>query len=235
MRRLAEVGFTQSYTYFTWRNTKQELSEYLLELSTTEMVDFFRPNFWVNTPDILHAFLQHGGPGAFRLRLVLAALTVGSWGMYSGYELFENVALREGSEEYLDSEKFAVRPRDWSDPRSLAPMITQVNDIRRRHREAIAQQRTLRIHAIDSEQMIAVSRMSDDGSDVLLVIVNLDPYQAHEATTWLDLAAIGMPEHDPYSVHDELTDTTYTWRGPSNYVRLDPAVQPAHIFHLRAL
>lgn len=235
VKRLAKVGFTQSYTYFTWRNTKRELTEYLTELSSTEMVDYFRPNFWVNTPDILHDFLQHGGPAAFRLRLVLAAMTAPSWGMYSGYELYESTAVLPSSEEYLDSEKYQVRPRDWSDPRSLAPMITVVNGIRARHSEAIALLRTLTLHHIDSDQMLCASRISDDGSDVLLVIVNLDPYWPREATTWLDLEALGLPADTPFAAHDELTDTTYTWHGPNNYVRLDPAVQPAHILHLRAL
>jgi starch synthase (maltosyl-transferring) len=235
MKRLAQAGFTQSYTYFTWRNTPQELAEYLTELSSTEMVDYFRPNFWVNTPDILHAFLQRGGPGAFRLRLILAALTAPSWGMYSGYELYENIAVREGSEEYLNSEKYQVRTRDWNDPRSLAPMIASVNAIRRRHREAIALLRTLHVHHIDSEHMLCVSRMSDDGSDVLLIIVNLDPHSAHEATTWLDLKALGIPADAPFSAHDELTGATYNWWGPANYVRLDPAYQPAHVLHLRPL
>ena len=235
MRRLAKVGFTQSYTYFTWRNTKEELAEYLTELSSAEMVDYFRPNFWVNTPDILHAFLQRGGPGAFRLRLILAALTAPSWGMYSGYELYENIAVREDSEEYLNSEKYQVRIRDWNDPRSLAPMIEAVNGIRRRHREAIALLRTLHVHHIDSEHMLCVSRMSDDGSDVLLIIVNLDSHSAHEATTWLDLAALGIPADTPFAAHDELTGATYSWWGPANYVRLDPVYQQAHVLHLRPL
>ncbi|HEX4578594.1 MAG TPA: maltotransferase domain-containing protein [Candidatus Dormibacteraeota bacterium] len=233
MMRLAKIGFTQSYTYFTWRNTKEELVSYLTELSQPDGVACFRPNFWVNTPDILHETLQHGGAAAFRLRLVLAAMTAPSWGMYSGYELYENVAVRPGSEEYRDSEKYQLRPRDWNDPASLAPMVRVVNDIRRRHREAIALLGTLRVHHIDSDRMLCVSRMSDDGADVLLVIVNLDPHQAHEATTWLDLAALGIPASAPFAAHDELTDTTYWWRGAANYVRLDPAVQPAHIIHLR--
>jgi starch synthase (maltosyl-transferring) len=235
MKQLAKIGFTQSYTYFTWRNTKLELAEYLTELSSTEMVDYFRPSFWVNTPDILHEFLQHGGPGAFRLRLVLAALTAPSWGMYSGYELYENLAVREGSEEYLNSEKYQLRSRDWNDPRSLAPMVAAVNGIRRRHAEAIALLRTLHVHHVDSEYMLCVSRMSDDGSDVLLVIVNLDPFSAHEATTWLDLEAMGIPADAPFSAHDELTGATYSWWGPANYVRLDPAQQPAHVLHMRPL
>jgi starch synthase (maltosyl-transferring) len=234
MMRLAKIGFTQSYTYFTWRNTKEELVAYLTELSAPDSVASFRPNFWVNTPDILHETLQHGGHAAFRLRLVLAAMTAPSWGMYSGYELHENVAVHAGSEEYLNSEKYQLRPRDWTDPDSLAPLVRAVNDIRRRHREAIALLGTLRIHHIDSDQMLCVSRISDDGADVLLVIVNLDPHNAREATTWLDLEALGIAADEPFAAHDELTGATYSWRGPANYVRLDPAVQPAHILHLRA-
>jgi starch synthase (maltosyl-transferring) len=233
MMRLAKLGFTQSYTYFTWRNTKEELAEYLTELSEAESTACFRPNFWPNTPDILHDFLVRGGPAAFRLRLVLAALMGPSWGMYSGYELYENVPVRSGSEEYLDSEKYQLRTRDWDDPGSLAPMIMVVNGIRRRHREAIALLDTLHVHPVDSDQLLCVSRMSEDGSDVLLVIVNLDPHNPHEATTWLDLEALGIAEDASFAAHDELTDTTYWWRGRSNYVRLDPAVQPAHVLQLR--
>ncbi len=233
MMQLAKVGFTQSYTYFTWRNTKEELSEYLAELSATHAVDYFRPNFWVNTPDILPAFLQRGGPAAFRLRLVLAAMTAPSWGMYSGYELYENTAVREGSEEYLNSEKYQLRARDWNDPRSLAPIVGRLNGIRRRHREAVALLRTLRIHHIDSDQMLCLSRMSDDGMDVLLVVVNLDPWTPRESTTWLDLKALGVPADVAFNVHDELTAATYTWYGPANYVRLDPEFLPAHVLHLQ--
>ena len=234
MHRLAKTGFTQSYTYFTWRTGKAELAEYLTELSRTRSVDHFRPNFWVNTPDILHAFLQHGGPAAFRLRLVLAALAVPSWGMYSGFELCESLAVREGSEEYLNSEKYQLRPRDWNEPRSLAPLVAQLNGIRCRHREAIALLHTLRLHHLDSPEMLGFSRMSDDGSDVLLVIVNLDPWHVRETTTWLSLETLGLAADSAFSAHDELSGATYTWRGPANYVRLDPAVQPAHVLHLGA-
>ena len=232
MQRLAMLGFSQSYTYFTWRNTKRELAEYLTELSQTEMVDWFRPNFWVNTPDILHATLQHGGPPAFRLRAALAAITCPSWGMYSGYELAEATPLREGSEEYLDSEKYQLRPRDWKDPRSLAPYITRLNEVRRRHRDAIALLRTLRVHHIENEWMLCVSRTSAARDDVLLLVANLDPHAAHEALTWLDLDALGISADRPFAAHDELTGTTYTWQGPQNYVRLDPAVLPVHVLHL---
>jgi starch synthase (maltosyl-transferring) len=233
MQRLAKLGFSQSYTYFTWRNTAWELSQYLTELSQTELADWFRPNFWVNTPDILHATLQYGGPPAFRLRAALAAITGPSWGMYSGYELCEATAVREGSEEYLDSEKYQLRPRDWSQPGSIAPFISRLNEIRNRHRGAIAQMTTLRVHHMTDESMLCVSRASADKEDVLLLVVNLDPHHAHEATTWLDLAALGVTSDRPFEVHDELGGGTYSWQGPVNYVRLDPAQQPAHILHVR--
>jgi starch synthase (maltosyl-transferring) len=235
MHRLAKLGFTQSYTYFTWRNWKAELTEYLLELSQTEVVDWFRPNFWVNTPDILHEVLQKGGMPAFRMRAALAAITCPSWGMYSGYELGERVPVREGSEEYLGSEKYQLRPRDWHSAESLAPFIARLNQIRRRHRGAVSLLRTLRLHHVDSDALLCVSRMTDERDDVLLLVVNLDPTSVHEGSTWLDLASLGIPEDQPFAAHDELTDTTYTWRGPQNYVRLDPAQQAAHVFHLRPL
>jgi starch synthase (maltosyl-transferring) len=233
MQHLAKIGFSQSYTYFTWRNSKWELSEYLQELSQTEQVDFFRPNFWVNTPDILHATLQRGGPAAFRLRAVLAAITCPSWGMYSGYELFENVAVREASEEYVDSEKYQLKPRDWSQPNTLAPFIAELNAIRRRHGRAIAQLDTLRLHHVGDDAMLCVSRASVERDDVLLLVANLDPFTSREALTWLDLEALGVAADRPFQVHDELTGATYTWLGPDNYVRLDPSVQPAHVFHVR--
>jgi starch synthase (maltosyl-transferring) len=232
MQRLAKLGFTQSYTYFTWRNAKWELAEYLTELSQTEMVDWFRPSFWVNTPDILHATLQYGGPPAFRMRIVLAALSSPSWGMYSGYELCENTPLREGSEEYLDSEKYQYRPRNWDRADSLAPMVAEVNAIRRRHRRAVAQQRTLRLHHIDNDGLLCFSRSSDEGDDILLVIVNLDPFAPREGTTWLDLASLGIRADQHYEVHDELGGSSWVWQGAANYVRLDPASQPAHVFRV---
>jgi starch synthase (maltosyl-transferring) len=233
MQRLAKLGFSQSYTYFTWRNSAWELGQYLTELSQTELADWFRPNFWVNTPDILHATLQHGGPPAFRMRAVLAAITAPSWGMYSGYELCEASALRESSEEYLDSEKYQLRPRDWSQPGSIAPFISRLNEIRNRHRDAIAQLSTLRVHHMTDESMLCVSRATADQEDVLVLVLNLDPHHPHEATTWLDLGALGVTSDRPFEVHDELGGGTYTWQGPVNYVRLDPAYQPAHVLHVR--
>jgi starch synthase (maltosyl-transferring) len=233
MRRLAKVGFSQSYTYFTWRTTKAELGEYLTELAGTDQVDWFRPNFWVNTPDILHAYLQEGGPAAFRVRAVLAALAAPSWGMYSGYELCERVAAAEGSEEYANSEKYELRPRTWDRTDSLAPFVTRLNEIRRRHREAIALLPALRLQEIKNESMLCVSRMSQSRDDVLLVVVNLDPHHVQEGTIWLDLEALGIAGDIPFEAHDELSGATYVWQGPESYVRLDPAVQPAHVLHLR--
>ena len=233
MQRLAKLGFSQSYTYFTWRTTKGELTEYLTELAGTERVDWFRPNFWVNTPDILHAYLQAGGPAAFKVRAALAALTAPSWGMYSGYELCERVAAAEGSEEYADSEKYELRPRAWDRPDSLVPYITRLNEIRHRHQEAIALLPTLRLQEIKNENMLCVSRMSQARDDVLLLVVNLDPHHVQEATLWLDLEALGIPADVPFEAHDEVSGATYVWQGPESYVRLDPAVQPAHVLHLR--
>ena len=233
MQRLAKLGFSQSYTYFTWRTTKAELSEYLTELSQTERVDWFRPNFWVNTPDILHAYLQQGGPAAFRVRATLAATTAPSWGMYSGYELCERVAAEPGSEEYACSEKYQLRPRDWNRADSLAPYITRLNEIRHRHREAIALLPALRIQEIRNDSMLCVSRVNQARDDALLVVVNLDPYHPQEGTIWLDLEGLGIPGDIPFEAHDELTGTTYVWQGPESYVRLDPAQQSAHVLHLR--
>jgi starch synthase (maltosyl-transferring) len=233
MQRLAKLGFSQSYTYFTWRTTKEELGEYLTELSQTEKVDWFRPNFWVNTPDILHAYLQQGGPAAFRVRATLAAMTAPSWGVYSGYELCERVAAEPGSEEYACSEKYQLRPRDWDRADSLAPYITRLNEIRHRHREAIALLPALRIQEIKNDSMLCVSRVNQARDDVLLVVVNLDPYHSQEGTIWLDLEGLGIPADIPFEAHDELTDITYIWQGPESYVRLDPAQQSAHVLHLR--
>ena len=233
MQRLAKLGFSQSYTYFTWRTTKEELGEYLTELSQTEKVDWFRPNFWVNTPDILHAYLQQGGPAAFRVRATLAAMTAPSWGMYSGYELCERVAAEPGSEEYACSEKYQLRPRDWDRADSLAPYITRLNEIRHRHREAIALLPALRIQEIKNDSMLCVSRVNQARDDVLLVVVNLDPHHPQEGTIWLDLEGLGIPADIPFEAHDELTGITYIWQGPESYVRLDPAQQSAHVLHLR--
>ncbi len=217
MHTLAQIGFQQSYTYFTWRNSKQELTEYLSELSG-EAASYMRPNFFANTPDILHAFLQHGGRPAFALRAVLAATLSPTWGIYSGYELAENTPLREGSEEYLDSEKYQLKARDWDSPDSLAPLITQLNTIRRDN-PALRQLRDLHFHHADKDEVIAYSKRS--GSNTVLVVVNLDPHHTQEATVSLDMPQLGLEWHESVPVRDELTGETYHW-GRANYVRLQP-------------
>ncbi|MFF8481478.1 alpha-1,4-glucan--maltose-1-phosphate maltosyltransferase [Streptomyces antibioticus] len=228
MRTLAQIGFQQSYTYFTWRTTKQELTQYLSELSG-ESASYMRPNLFANTPDILHASLQDGGRPAFALRAVLAATLSPTWGIYSGYELAENTPLRPGSEEYLDSEKYQLKPRDWHTPDTLAPLITRLNDIRRAH-PALHRLRNLRFHGTDNEQVLAYSKR--DGDDTVIVVVNLDPHHTQETTVSLDMPQLGLEHGASLSVHDELTGATYTW-GSSNYVRLEPGSAPAHVFHVR--
>ena len=226
MHTLAKIGFHQSYTYFTWRNGKAELEDYLRELSGPA-ADYMRPNFFVNTQDILNAYLQYGGPPAFKIRAVLAATLSPTWGVYSGFELFEHVALRPGSEEYLDSEKYQYRPRDWSTPeRTLAPYLTGLNRLRRAHR-ALQRLRNLTFHWTNSGTVMCYSKR--DGDDTVLVVVNIDPHATSEATVELDLAALGVGER--FTVHDDVTGATYDW-GASNYVRLDPFVEPAHLFTL---
>ncbi|GAB1331273.1 alpha-1,4-glucan--maltose-1-phosphate maltosyltransferase [Streptomyces sennicomposti] len=232
MHTLAQIGFQQSYTYFTWRTTKQELTEYLTELSG-EAASYMRPNFFANTPDILHAYLQHGGRPAFEVRAVLAATLAPSWGIYSGYELCENTPLREGGEEYLDSEKYQLKPRDWAaaerEGRTIAPLITRLNDIRRRH-PALHRLRNLRFHHTDNDAVIAYSKRT--GEDTVVVVANLDPHHTQEATVSLDLPHLGLERHASTSVLDELTGETYRW-GSTNYVRLEPGRAPAHVLHVQ--
>jgi starch synthase (maltosyl-transferring) len=231
MAKLAEVGFSQSYTYFTWRTTKHELTTYGCEVSDGPTADYMRPSFWPNTPDILSGPLRNGSPGAFRLRALLAATLVPSWGMYSGYELCENEPMSDTNEEYFQSEKYEIKKRDWDAPGSLAAFVTNLNRIRRAH-PALQRLRGLRFHHTNHDQVLAYSRTSADGSDVVLCVVNLDPDQWHEDTLWLDLGALGLPHGEPFSAHDELTGETFTWQGPSPYVRLDPEQTPGHVLHL---
>ncbi|WP_405832039.1 MULTISPECIES: maltotransferase domain-containing protein [unclassified Streptomyces] len=229
MRALAAVGFQQSYTYFTWRNTKAELTEYLTELSGTASASVMRPNFFVNTPDILHAYLQEGGRPAFEVRAVLAATLSPTWGVYAGYELCENTPVRHGSEEYLNSEKYEFRPRDWEaadrDGATIAPLITALNRLRRRN-PALQQLRDIHFHSTDNEQVIAYSKHA--GANSVLVVVNLDPHHTQEATVSLDMPVLGLDWHGSLAVRDELTGETYHW-GRANYVRLEPGRTPAHV------
>ncbi|MEV8022200.1 maltotransferase domain-containing protein [Streptomyces sp. NPDC086554] len=221
MRALAQAGFQQSYTYFTWRNTKQELTDCLTDLSV-ESAAYLRPNLFANTPDILPGYLQEGGRPAFEVRAVLAATLSPSWGIYAGYELCENTAVGACSEEYLHSEKYELRPRDWESAertgRSIAPLVTTLNGIRRRHR-ALHSLRNLRFHRTDNDALIAYSKR--DGQDLVLVVANLDPHQPQEATVSLDMPELGLHWHEIVPVRDELTGETYHW-GRANYVRLGP-------------
>jgi starch synthase (maltosyl-transferring) len=231
MARLAEVGFTQSYTYFTWRNTKAELQEYFEEVSLGPKADYMRPNFWPNTPDILSGILRGGGPGAFRLRLVLAACSVPSYGMYSGYELCENQPMSDANEEYFESEKYEIKHRDFSQPGSLVPFVSRINDIRRRH-PAFATLGNIAVHHSSNDQILCWSKVDRAADDVMLMVVNLDPHNIHEDTLSLDLPALGFDWNETFEAFDELTGMTFIWTGANPYVRLDPGL-PAHVLHLR--
>jgi starch synthase (maltosyl-transferring) len=231
MHMLAKIGFTQSYTYFTWRTEGRDLREYLEDLTTSPTADYMRPNLWPNTPDILHAYLQNGGPPAFKIRGLLAATLSPAWGMYSGFELYEGAAVRPGSEEYLDSEKYQLRARDFDGARaagrSLEPYLTRVNQVRHEH-PALQRLRGLWFHDTDDPSVIAYSRRSDD--DVVLVVVNVDPYAVHETTVHLNLPALGIEEGARMAVHDQVgPGASYAW-GAHNFVRLDPQWEPAHLF-----
>jgi starch synthase (maltosyl-transferring) len=228
MHALGKVGFHQSYTYFTWRTSKSELEEYGREVSAYT-ADFFRPNFWVNTPDILPHHLQGGEPEIFALRALLAATMSPSWGMYAGYELYEHEVAATGGEEYLDSEKYQLKPRDWNgaeaNRKSLTPFVTQINEIRRAH-PALQQLRNLKFHGSDSGQVLAYSKIL--GNDRILVVANLEPTKVQETWIHLDLEALGLPGQEEIQVEDLLTGTHYTWRRDA-FVRLDPKERVAHL------
>ena len=233
MYRLAKIGFTQSYTYFTWRNTKREIIEYFTELTKPPVSDFFRPNLWPNTPDILPEFLQFGGRPAAALRLVLAATLGASYGIYGpAFELAESKPREPGSEEYLDSEKYQLRTWQLDRPDSLHDLIARVNQIRRDN-PALQSTRGLRFHAVDNESLIAYSKTTEDGTDSVLTIVNLDPHNRHTGWIELDLGSLGVDAQKPYQVHDLLSGARFLWQGTRNFVALDPAHTPAHIFRIR--
>jgi starch synthase (maltosyl-transferring) len=229
MYRLAKLGFTQSYTYFAWRNTKWELERYFGE-DLPQVRDFFRPNLWPNTPDILTEYVQTGGRPAFIARLVLAATLGASYGIYGpAFELQERIPREPGSEEYLDSEKYEVKHWDLDRADSMAPLIASVNRIRREH-PALQQDRTLRFHPTDNEQLIAYSKTA--GEDAVLVVVNLDPRWKQSGWLNLSLEALGIDPADPYSVHDMMSGQRFSWDGGHNYVELDPRKLPAHVFRV---
>jgi starch synthase (maltosyl-transferring) len=233
MYRLAKLGFTQSYTYFTWRNTPDELQEYFTELTTTEVKEYFRPNLWPNTPDILPEFLQHGGRPAFLSRLILAATLGANYGMYApAFELMEHLPVAPGREEYLDSEKYEIRRWDLQRPDSLREMITLVNRIRRDN-PALQSDRNLRFHPVDNDRLLAYSKSTDDGSNIILTIVNTDPH--HVQAGWVDFQIHELdidPQH-PYQVHDLIGGGRFHWHGWRNFVEIDPQAMPGHVFLVR--
>ena len=233
MHRLAKLGFSQSYTYFTWRNTKRELVEYFTELSTPPGLHYFRPNVWPNTPDILHEQLQGGQTSVFIARLVLAATLSSSYGIYGpAYELREHKPRQPGSEEYLDSEKYQLRHWNHDDPESLAPLIARLNRIRREN-PALQSNHGLRFLDIDNEQLIAYLKVSDDGENVVVTVVNLDPHHVHSGWLQLDPALFDVEPGHNFQMHDLLSNRRFTWEGGHHFIQLDPASIPAHVMVLR--
>jgi len=233
MYHLAKSGFTQSYTYFAWRNTKWEITQYLMELNQTEVKEYFRPNLWPNTPDILTEYLQMGGRPAFMTRLTLAATLGASYGIYGpAFELCENHPREFGSEEYLDSEKYEIKHWDIQRTESLKDFIARINRIRREN-PALQSDWNLSFHPIDNDQLICYSKQTEDLSDLILVVVNLDPHHVHAGWVELPLSALELDPRQPYQMHDLLSGARYLWTGSRNYVEVDPRIAPAHIFRLR--
>lgn len=231
MKVLGKAGFPQSYTYFTWRNLKAELTEYLTELTQTDMRDYFRGNLWTNTPDILPFVLQDGGRPAFMFRAVLAATLSTVYGIYSGYELCENEAL-PGREEYLDSEKYQFKERDWNAPGNIKEWITRLNQIRRENR-AFHFYDNLQFYHADNDAILFYGKMTAARDNIILVVVNLDPHGKQHSYVDVPMEEFGSMDEDSYEVHDLLSDARYIWHGRRNYVELDPEIQPAHIFRVR--
>lgn len=233
MYNLAKLGFTQSYTYFAWRHTAWELTDYFTHLTQTEVREFFRPNVWPNTPDILTEYLQTGGRPAFVIRLILAATLAASYGIYGpAFELGENSPREPGSEEYLDSEKYQLRHWELHHPDNLQELIARVNRIRREN-PALQSDRRLHFHPTDNEHLLCYSKSTADLSNTLVVVVNLSPYHPHAGWVSLDLERLGLDAERPYQVHDLIGDGHFLWSGAHNYVALNPQVMPAHIFRIR--
>lgn len=232
MKFLAKAGFTQSYTYFTWRNTKWELRQYLEELTQSEMKYYFRGNFFANTPDILTEYLQKDGKAAFKTRLVLAGTLSPAYGIYSGYEFCENVPLHEGSEEYLNSEKYEIRVRDWNSPDNIKDYIARINRIRRDN-PALQSYTNLEFCSSMNDNILCYFKKTPDNSDIIVVVVNLDPFHTHEDQVSLPIWKFGIEDWQTYQMKDLITGEKYYWKGQTNYVRLDPYFEPAHIFRLK--
>ena len=231
MKALAKVGFTQSYTYFTWRNSKYELTQYFAELTQTHMRQYFRGNLWPNTPDILPFVLQDGGRPAFMVRAVLATTLSSVYGIYSGFELCENAAL-PGREEYLDSEKYQWKERDWDAPGNIKDWITRLNEARKQNR-ALQLYDNLQFYPADNEAILCYGKMTAARENIIVVVVNLDPFHKQNSFVDLPIDQFGLADCESYQVHDLLSDARYTWHGRHNYVELDPEIQPAHLFRIR--
>jgi starch synthase (maltosyl-transferring) len=233
MHYLTKVGFTQSYTYFAWRNTNWELTEYFTELTRPAVREYFRANLWPNTPDILTEYLQHGGRPAFMTRFVLASTLGANYGIYGpAFELCENRARQPGSEEYLDSEKYEIKQWELTKPESLHDLIALVNRIRRDN-PALQHDWSLQFHRVDNDQLLCYSKHTEDLTNIILVVVNLDPHHIHAGWVELPLEKLGLPAQEPYQVHDLLSGARYLWHGPRNYVELNPLVIPGHILRVR--
>lgn len=229
MKLLAKLGFSQSYTYFTWKNSKYELIDFLNEFVLSEVSEYYRGNFFTNTPDILHEFLQKGGRPAFKIRLVLAATLSSAYGIYNGFEICENKPMAPGSEEYADSEKYQYKVWDWDRPGNIRDYIGKINAIRKNN-DALQETKNLRILNSDSEHILFYGKWTKDKSNAILIAVNLDPFSTHESTVHVPISELGIDPPTPYTVRDLITGSEYTWKGEMNYVRLDPSVEPAHIF-----
>lgn len=233
LHRLAKLGFSQSYTYFTWRNTKDEIQQYIEELHLGDGAEYLRPNFWPNTPDILPEYLQFGGRAAFMARATLAATLSGCYGVYGpAFELLEDRPRSPGSEEYLDSEKYQVRAWPLERPDSLSAYLGRLNRIRREN-PALRQARNVRFLTVDNPELVAYARWSDSGENILLAVVNIDPH--HRQSGWLQVPVsdFGVSGGQPYQVHDLISGRHFLWQGESNYVEVDPGSAPAHLFRLR--
>src|SRR5438105_2288831 len=233
MYRLAKVGFSQSYTYFSWRNTAYELYQYFTELAQPPIREFFRPNLWPNTPDILTEYLQHGGRPAFQARLILAATLGASYGMYGpAFELMENRPREQGSEEYLDSEKYQVRTWERNRPDSLRELITIVNRIRREN-PALQTDRGLRFHPTENDQLLAYSKSTPDNANVVLTVVNVDPHHVQRGMVNLPLEELGIERDRPFQAHELISGARYLWNGPRNFVEINPHSLPGQVFRFR--
>ena len=231
MKVLAKVGFHQSYTYFTWRNNKHELTEYFTELTQTAMADYFRGNLFTNTPDILPYYLQQGGRPAFMIRAALAATLSSVYGIYSGFELCENAAL-PGKEEYVDSEKYQFKGRDWNAPGNIKEFLTGLNRVRRENR-ALHGYSNLRFYKAENENVLFYGKMTESRDNIILVVVNLDPWNRQDAFIHVPIEEFGWMENDTYQVHDLLWDERYLWHGSRNFVALDPHSKPVHLLRVR--